>query len=620
MTKRDRNIRGLRDSAAVPALLAALAAGLCAAAPALAADAILSGVVKDAAGAAMGGVTVTAKAAGSTISTSVYTDAQGAYFFPALPAGAYRVRAQAMTFESAQANVAGDGKSSADFTLKPTKDFIAQLPGDVLLAAMPQQTPGDARLHRVLRANCTGCHTISYVLQHRFDEEGWNKILNMMKQVNVFGLRVERAPLAAIDYNQKELAAYLTRARGPGPTSMNFDNMRPRPSGEAARVVFREYDVPVNPEAGLPDKTASNDGSDWALGTPSGIGNTVHDAWLDRDSNLWFTSNAPQHVSSVARIDTKTGVIKNFRLPGPGGFSAPTHGMTVDPKGIVWFNVNVGKGSLGRIDPKTEKIDVFTPPDGMMPTGGATTVDYDGKGKIWSSAPEGALRFDPDTEKFTEFKSETFRTPNGNGVTYGLAADRDGNGWWAQMAIDVIGRGDAATGKSSGVNLLPIKSELDLLSPEARAFYDKAVAPDFNAPVPWQHGPRRMGTDKNADILYVAASWGGHLVRIDTKTNATTTIPLPNPKATLPYHVHVDNSGAAWTNLWMTDQVARYNPAEGKWTLFDLPVRGSEARYVSARDDAAGQQIVLPYFRANKVAVMSFRSEADLAAARAASR
>ena len=41
----------------------------------------------------------------------------------------------------------------------------------------------------------------------------------------------------------------------------------------------------------------------------------------------------------------------------------------------------------------------------MSPTGGATTVDFDGKGKIWVSAPDGALRFDPATETFTEFKS-----------------------------------------------------------------------------------------------------------------------------------------------------------------------------------------------------------------------
>ena len=587
---------------------------------ALAADAILSGVVKDASGAPMGGVTVSAKAAGSTITTSVYTDEQGAYYFPSLPAGHYRVRAQAVTFETATNMVAADGKVKQDFAMKPMKDFVRQLPGDILLAALPSDTPEDARMHRLVRSNCTACHSSSYVLQHRFDEEGWYKILGWMKQVNVYGVKADRPPQDVIDHNQKELAAYLARARGPGESSMNFDKMRPRPSGEAARVVFREYDVPVNPLSGLPDKTTTNDGSDWALGTPSGIGSVVHDSWVDRDGNPWFTTNVPNRTSSLTKIDARNGELKNFRLPGPGGFAGPTHGMTIDPKGLIWFNVNTGKGGLGRMDPKTEKVDVFTPPDGMMATGGATTVDYDGKGRIWVSAAEGALMFDPVTEKFSEFKSPTFKTPNGNGVTYGVAADRDGKGWWAQMALDIIGIGDPSTGKSSDLKLLPIKSELDLLSPSDRAFYDKAVAPDFNAPTPWQQGPRRMGTDKNADILYIAASWGGHFVKVNTKTNETTTIPLPNPKANLPYHVHVDSKGAAWTNLWMTDQIARYNPADNKWTLFDLPTRGGEVRYVSIMETEKGAQVALPYFRANKVAVMTFRSEADLQAAKIAAQ
>ena len=604
----------------VSALTLALSSMVFCAPAALAADAIISGIVKDAAGAPMGGVTVSAKAAGSTVTTSVYTDEQGAYYFPALPAGNYRVRAQAVTFETATNMVAADGKAKQDFAMKPMKDFVKQLPGDILLAALPSDTPEDARMHRLVRSNCTACHSASYVLQHRFDEEGWDKILGWMKQVNVYGIKVDRPPQDVINHNQKELAAYLARARGPGESSMKFDKMRPRPSGEAARVVFREYDVPVNPLSGLPDKTTTNDGSDWALGTPSGIGSVVHDSWVDRDGNPWFTTNVPNRTSSLTKIDAKNGELKNFRLPGPGGFAGPTHGMTIDPKGLIWFNVNVGKGSLGRMDPKTEKVDVFTPPEGMMPTGGATTVDYDGKGKIWVSAPEGALMFDPATEKFTEFKSPTFKTPNGNGVTYGIAADRDGKGWWAQMALDIIGIGDPATGKSSDMKLLPIKSELDLLSPGDRAFYDKAVAPDFNAPTPWQHGPRRMGTDKNADILYIAASWGGHFVKVNTKTNETTTIPLPNPKANLPYHVHVDSKGAAWTNMWMTDQVARYNPTDNKWTLFDLPTRGGEVRYVSIMETEKGAQVALPYFRANKVAVMTFRSEADLQAARTAAQ
>ena len=197
--------------------------------------------------------------------------------------------------------------------------------------------------------------------------------------------------------------------------------------------MFKEYDVPLDADAGLPSNFVQNDGSDWSLGTPSVLipGWGVHDAWLDLDGQLWFTCNIPNRRTTIGKIDSKTGEVKLFKVAAPNGLAAQTHGMTRDDKGIIWFNVNNGRGGLGRLDPKTEKIDVYLPPQGMSPTGGATTVDHDGKGRIWASAPDGALRFDPATETFTEFKSLTYKTPNGTGVTYGAAGDRDGNGWWA---------------------------------------------------------------------------------------------------------------------------------------------------------------------------------------------
>ena len=67
----------------------------------------------------------------------------------------------------------------------------------------------------------------------------------------------------------------------------------------------------------------------------------------------------------------------------------------------------------------------------------------------------------------------------------------------------------------------------------------------------------------------------------------------------------------------------RYDPKSATWTAFDLPTRGAEPRYVSLdQRDGAPTQVVLPYFRARKVAIMTLRSEAELAAlkSRAAQR
>ncbi len=567
-------------------------------------------------GAKIGGVTVSAKAEGATVTTSVFTDESGAYYFPPLPAGKYRLWTQALSFETARGEIDLGATGRRDFTLHPMEDFFRQLPGDLAMASLPEETADDRRLKKLVINNCTGCHTASYPLQHRFDEAGWSAIIELMKHVNVSGVYLgpEHKAQGVLDYHQKELAAYLARARGPGEGAAKI-KLRPRPAGESARVVFKEYDVPVDPDLGAPSRDFTNDGSDWSLGTPSRRGAFVHDAYADLDGNLWFTSNVPNRRMTIGRIDAKSGEVKFIKLDNRGnGLAANTHGMTRDPAGTIWFNVNTGRGGLGKVDPKSGKIDVYIPPTGMSATGGATTVDWDGRGKIWVSSTDGALLFDPRAEKFTEFKSVTPRTANGNGVTYGAAGDRDGNGWWSEMIIDIINKGDTETGKSIELRLPRVALDNDLVGEEARAFYEAFNAPDFNAPVPWSQGPRRMGADKQADVLWVGNSWAGTLARIDTHTMETSFVPLPGPGVMQPYHVAVDGKHNAWLNIWTSDVILRYDPSANAWTTFDLPTRGTEARYISLLERDGAMQVIIPYSRTSKVAVMTFRSAADLEA------
>jgi streptogramin lyase len=603
-------------------LAAVVAAGLTTfAIPANAADVLLSGAITSAGGEKMGGVTVSAKADGSVTTTTVYTDASGEYYFPPLAAGKYKVWAQAVSFETAKGDVDLSAARKQNFTLSPLTDpnrQARQLPGDLIYASLPEDTQQDARMKTLVKNNCTGCHTLSYTLQHRFDADGWYKIIELMKNVNVSGVNVahERKVNAVLERNQKELAAYLARARGPGESSMKIKS-RPRPSGEAARVVFTEYDVPL--EEGSPNKRPLPDGSDWTKGSPSKFNQLLHDASSDQDGNLWFTVNTPNYQATVGRVDAKTGQTKLYKVAAQRGFAANAHGIVRDDKGILWFNANTGRGSLGRVDPKTEKIDVYVPPQNMSQTGGAVTIDVDPQGKVWVTAPDGALHFDPATEKFTEFKSPTFKSPtNGaNGITYGLAADRDGNGWWLQMALDVVNKGDIKTGKTTELKLPPVKAALDQITdPEQVKFYEGFAPLDFNTPVPWNQGPRRMGADKNADLVWVGTSWGASLIRINTKTMESTVVPLPY-QGMSPYQITVDKDHNLWMNVWTSDVVLKYEPATGKWTTFDLPSRGTEVRHISIDERDGKLKVIIPEYRVSKMAVMNFRSEADIAALKA---
>src|SRR5580704_17519863 len=137
------------------------------------ADALLSGTIKSSDGKAMGGITGSAKPDGGTITTTVFTDTDGNFFFPALPNGSYRVWAQALSYQTAKGAVDLSANRKEDFTLTAMSDpesTFKQLPGNLMLDALPQRTPAEGRMKRIVRTVCTGCHTASFPLQHRFDE------------------------------------------------------------------------------------------------------------------------------------------------------------------------------------------------------------------------------------------------------------------------------------------------------------------------------------------------------------------------------------------------------------------------------------------------------------------
>ncbi|MDB5865655.1 MAG: virginiamycin hydrolase Vgb [Betaproteobacteria bacterium] len=603
----------------VQAMVVACATTLFVTTSAIAADQILSGAIASASGQKLEGVTVSAKLEGSTITTSVYTDNAGVYVFPPLPAGSYRVWAQALGFELNKGTVDLGTARRQNFMLQEIADVerrFRQLPGEMMVAALPETTPQDAHMKKIFMNNCTACHSTSYALQFRFDEAGWNKIIALMKMVPNNGVYPgpNAKPNQIMDRNQKQLAAYLARARGPGESSMKVAS-RPRPTGEAARAVWTLYDLPLNPDAGIGTKYNPNDGTDWSLGTTSKLGQMPHDGGLGLDGTIYFTLNNPNRSGTIGKVDPKTGAVKYIKADAANGRAAGAHGLTRDASGNFWFDVNPGRRALGKLDVATDTITIYQTPGDMSPLGGAVTMDVDGKGKIWASTPSGAVRFDPVTEKFTEFKSLIpTKAAKGSGATYGAAGDRDGNGWWAQMAMDTIVKGDVASGKAIEIKLPPVK--LAHMSGDDRAFYDTVSDLSFNTPVPWSQGPRRMGTDKNANVLWVGNSWGATFARIDTKTMETRIIPFPDPTMQ-PYHIVVDNKHNVWGNLWTSDRIVKLDPATNRWTMFDLPVRGTEIRHIALLEQGDKLTVVMPVYRTNQMGVMTVRSESELAALKA---
>src|SRR5437764_182574 len=268
-----------------------------------------------------------------------------------------------------------------------------QLPGEMMVAALPEANADDARMKKIFMNNCTGCHSTSYALQFRFDEAGWSKIIDLMKVVPVTGVY----PGPNAKSNQvtarpgKGRPAYPARARGPGDSWMKLAT-RARPTGEAARAVWTLYDLPLNPDAGIGTRYNPNDGTDWALGTTSKMGQLPHDGALGLDGTIYFTSNNPNRGVSIGKVDPVTGAVKYLKAEAKSGLAATSHGLARDRAGNLWFDINPGRRALGKLDTRTEKITIYQTPESMSPVGGAGTIDVDGKGMVWGATPGRAGR------------------------------------------------------------------------------------------------------------------------------------------------------------------------------------------------------------------------------------
>lgn len=580
---------------------------------------LLSGVVGAVSGEPLEGVTISAQMVGQPVTASVFSDAAGGYYFPPLPAGEYRVRAQASGFEKAETFVdMVEAAVRQDFKVIQTNDFFLHLTGDQQLAAWPEDTAPRRKMKDVFRRNCTSCHEANVALQSPFDQPGWEAIITAMSRITAAGQFADagQPPNPAISHFKDELAAYLAEMRGP---RSSYAQLRapPRPTGEATLPVVYEYDVPLESGEGyLP-----NNGGDWSRGPMSGSGAIgLHDAQPDQDGNLWVSDNTEGSVTrTIARVDGTTGEVTKYRYPGQDGRAAHTHAITVARDGMVWFTMSTTEafstggveqeadgtpsGRLGRLNPRTGKLDAFTPPKGMAEA--TISLDEDGQGNIWATTPKGAIRFNPTTQEFEEFLSITQPGPS-----YGIAADRHGNAWWTQIGIDIIGFSDIETGAVKEIRLplgaYRIVQDGDL-SPEDQTMYGPRGA--------GTQTPRRPADDPASDDIWVPNYRGQTLLRINSQTLQTTFYRSPRFGVN-PYMAAVDSRGDVWMNLQNSDDLAKFDPKTETWTFYSWPSRGTGTRGLRLMDHGGTLQLGVSYWNASRVARMVIRTQDEVDALR----
>ena len=222
-------------------------------------QAALTGVVSSAEEPAMEGVLVTVKQAGSKRATTVVTGSDGRYQFPRtrLEPGTYAVSIRAVGFDLASeptVSIAASGTTTANLTLRKAHNLASQLTNSEWLASFPGTDQQRASVR-----GCAHCHTMGLVTNSKHDAESFTKVVERMSGYPplAFPLMPQRTPAprigpGAVSREQqvqgwRQQAEYLSTLNlGGGRTSWNYAfKTFPRPTGDATRVIYTEYDLPA---------------------------------------------------------------------------------------------------------------------------------------------------------------------------------------------------------------------------------------------------------------------------------------------------------------------------------------------------------------------------------------
>jgi virginiamycin B lyase len=251
----------------------------------------------------------------------------------------------------------------------------------------------------------------------------------------------------------------------------------------------------------------------------------------DKNGYLWIPDFGV--AGKITQLDPNTGEMKDFLIPNAG--TSAVHSSVPAADGSVWFTEQA-PNKLGRWDPATQKItefaDAFLPgKEGIEDGGSKHTVRLDPSGKAWASG-DPLTRFDPETGKFTRFEEIK--------PTYDVKPDKNGDVWFTRQRANMIGKVDGNTMKVS----------------------------QWTVPTP-DSFPRRMEIGPDG-MIYSGEFRGGKILQFNPKTQTFREFPLPGPDPS-PYALGFDADGYLWYDSHNMDIIGRFDPKTGKVIEYPFP-------------------------------------------------
>ena len=488
-------------------LSALLSAAILLAAASTARAATISGTVIGPDGQPFRAAFVEAQNLKTKITTYVLSQNDGTYRIDNLPPGMYDVRPSKIGFRAEQNRIldlSTQATATAPLALLKGAVLWSDLSiyqGIMLLPNLPGKNILFAEGIDVASRDsaCAVCHSFQKKMAPYIrTEAAWRSRVEFMKEtMHCCGGNQKTSA-----EDEKNLVSYLTAVFGPNsilPPSPADDpryaaTVKPI-SDEALNIVYTEYELP-GPERMPWSATPDGKGNVWLpyksdqnkiarVNIETGVVSEyrvpykgvaqVHSVFPAADGGVWLAeSNGPPNLG---RWDPKTEKITEYSDPQGGKHTvrsradglvcasgrlslfdpktqeythfenAPNaYGVTFDNNGDCWFTQYGKSGRFGKIDVKTKTAKMWMAPSqeaGRFAYLRRIQVDKDGI--VWMSESEAnmILRFDPKTEKSTEFLLPgPFATP------YAMNLDKEGFIWYASEYMDVYGRMDPKTGKT----------------------------------------------------------------------------------------------------------------------------------------------------------------------------
>lgn len=497
---------------------------------------VVQGVVKSSSGQPLSGAYVKVYNPEKELTFMVVSQSGGRFSFKNLPPGKYMVQGIGGNYQSAEVpvNVGSSGNAEANVSLTETR--APQLPnswpfrdrnvnGNEEWDHKPgmQMVAGPGK--NVLEGKCQQCHNTTRIALLPQSRDKWAMTVATMRSY------IDTAHLEQLtDPEAEQVTNYLGEHYSGLPGSANelkpVNDRLPRTLAQGLETRYFAMDMK------LPDDPNRD----------------PHDLTIDYKGNAWM---ADRLGCCVVKLDAATYKVTSFTPPAAAHTSRL--GGAIQRNGdatLVWVQDAANRRWLS-LDTRNGKFTSYPLPDSITGPVGSNFMVYTKDGRIWGATGQAVLGLDPKTGKFVAYPIPHYQKTGKSVTGYGMAVSLDGNVWFAERDLSLLGRLDPATG------------HID----------------EYQTPIPGSI-PRRMGADADGNI-WVALHAAGKLVKVDYETLKMTVYTPPTPDNGA-YIAISDPKGMIWMSEQTADKIAEFDPKTNSFIAeYALPSSQSDARRIT---------------------------------------